>query len=176
MLGGRTGLIAIGLLLAGCTTNTAQFTCPSPQVFGPVGEVTKFVPGPGRDLTDVVLEAGITVFGGFCDADLERDGSGSILIELTLLIEASRGPANDEGGGQLVYFVALTDAALDEVIEKSTFDAPITFPRNAGRVSLNEVVELEIPVQPGVSGADFGVLVGFQLTDEEIQYNLNKRG
>ena len=100
-----------------------------------------FLPGPGRDLTDVVMEAKITVFDGFCDADLERDGNGEIQVELTLLIEASRGPANQDGAGQLAYFVALA-----------------------------------IPVRPGVSGADIGLLIGFQLTEEEIQYNLNNRG
>ncbi len=142
-----------------------------------------FLPGPGRDLTDVVMEAKITVFDGFCDADLERDGNGEIQVELTLLIEASRGPANQDGAGQLAYFVALVDGAsadnlseATDILSKPVFDVDVVFPRNAGRVSLREVVELAIPVRPGVSGADFGLLIGFQLTEEEIQYNLNNRG
>ena len=51
--------------------------------------MTKFKPGPGRDITDILFEAEIVNFAGDCDYD-----EGQAEIELSVQIRVERGPAN----------------------------------------------------------------------------------
>ena len=168
----RTGA-AFALIVAGCTTQTVEQPCPAALVVVRAAEVTQFLAGPGRDLTDVVMEAEISELDGFCEMDLEADGSGEVQVDMTVLFEANRGPANDTRGGRFTYFVALLDVGQN-ILKKPLFDAEVTFPRNANRVRFTENIEVEIPLKAGEVAADYNILVGFQLTDGQAEYNRSK--
>ena len=59
------------------------------------------------------------------------------------------------------------------VIEKQTFPIRVRFRQGEDRVFLTEEVEaISIPrATPTTSGTNFEILVGFELTDEQIAYN-----
>ncbi len=165
---------ALALVAAGCAAQTAeQQPCPSALVVRAAAEATQFLPGPGRDLTDVIMEAEIRELDGFCEMDLERDGSGEVQVDLTVLFEANRGPANETQGGRFSYFIALVDVDRN-ILKKPVFDADVTFPGNGNRVRFTEDIELEIPLKAGEAAAGYEILVGLQLTDEQAEYNRSK--
>ena len=160
-----------GLAAAGCATNVAeQQPCPVALVVQPASEVTQFLPGPGRDLTDVVLEAKLAGVDGFCEFDLEEDGSGEVAVDMQVVFEAARGPANDTRSGRFTYFVALVDKD-EQVLRKPLFDADLEFPPNASRIRFADNITVDFQLQPGEPAVDYNILVGFQLTGEEVQYN-----
>lgn len=161
------------MAVAGCATQTVDQPCPSALVVRVAAEATQFLPGPGRDLTDVVMEAEISGLDGFCEMDLEQDGSGEVQVDLTVLFEANRGPANETQDGRFSYFVALVDVGQN-ILKKPVFDADVTFPTNGNRVRFTENIGLEIPLKAGEAAAGYEILVGFQLTDEQAAYNRSK--
>ena len=124
------------LVLAGCGAfeESQAPACPSVRTLATADNVTKFRDGPGRDLTDVVMEAEIVGFGGFCETDID---ARRVDIELTVTIEALRGPAVREGSTEVAYFVSVLDGD-GEILRKPVFRTTLEFEGNIGRVRASE--------------------------------------
>ncbi len=95
-----------------------------------------------------------------------------IRVGAQVLFALGRGPAASGRGKTYRYWVAVTDRN-HEVIEKREFDLPIIFPANAERVSQVETLAgIVIPRKDAkVSGANFEVLVGFDVTPRMAAFN-----
>lgn len=147
--------------------------CPRISVLGDAGTLTRFRPGPGRDLTDVLYEGVVTGVTGSCAyAD---DGKRALSMKISLVIEAARGPANRDGRAAFPYFVGITDSARN-VLNKQRFSVTVVFPGNRTRLVVTDnPVALEIPVKAGRAGQDFEIFVGFQLSRPELEYNRRAR-
>ena len=137
--------------------------------------MTQFLPGHGRDLTDVTLEARILDFRGFCDTDFEADRSGAVEVELELLMVATLGPAAASRNASVRFFVAIADKD-ENVLARAEFDTAITFEGNRNRISVSEELVQRIPLRSGQLGDDFSVFVGFVLSEKDLKYNRSKRG
>ena len=164
---------ALALVAAGCATQTVEQPCPSARIIRQAAEATQFLPGPGRDLTDVIMEAEVRDLQGSCGFDLARDGSGEVQVDMTVLFEANRGPANETRSGRLTYFVALIGGD-QKILRKPTFVVELIFPINRNRIQFREMIALEIPLKAGETTADYSIRVGFQLTEEQAAYNRSK--
>ncbi|MDH3738549.1 MAG: hypothetical protein OER92_05095 [Alphaproteobacteria bacterium] len=147
--------------------------CPNVVIVKDTAEMTVFQPGPGRDLTDVMLEGRVVRFDGECSTDLERDKSGTVTVDLQLIFEVLRGPANDTAGGSFRYFVAIANRDGD-ILAKKVFDTEFEFEGNRPRVGGIEELTQEIPLKAGELGEDFDIFVGFQLDPEQLKYNRAK--
>ncbi len=99
-------------------------------------------------------------------------GSQPIHSDLTLDIAFGRGPAASGRTATYQYFVAVTRKDI-EVIEKKVFPIVVTFPEGIDVVELTEEVgEIIIPrADENTSGANFEIIVGFELTQEQIAFN-----
>jgi len=169
------GALAMIVLVACSSADDAVIApaCPNIVIVKDTAEMTTFRPGPGRDLTDVVLDARIDRFDGECATDLERDRSGTVNVDLQLIFEAVRGPANDTKGGSFSYFVAIANRKGD-ILAKKVFDTEFEFEGNRTRVGGVEELTQEIPLRAGELGEDFDIFVGFQLSPEQLKYNRAK--
>ena len=147
--------------------------CPHIIIVKDTAELTAFQPGPGRDLTDVVLDARVSGFGGSCETDLERDQSGEVTVDLQLAFEAVRGPANRTREGKFSYFIAIGDRG-GAILAKEVFETEFEFEGNRTRVGALEELSQAIPLRPGQLGDDFDIFVGFQLSPEQLDYNRAK--
>jgi len=99
-------------------------------------------------------------------------GDSPISADLTLDIAFGRGPAAQESQATYQYFVAVTRKNID-VIEKQTFPITINFPADENVVYATENVgEIIIPrANDTTSGANFEIIVGFELTQDQIAFN-----
>jgi len=95
-----------------------------------------------------------------------------ITVSMNLLFELGRGPQAEGSSKTYRYWVAVTDRNR-EVLAKKTFDLPVSFPAGQDRVYKSEVVKgIVIPrATPTVSGANFEILVGFEVTPEMAAFN-----
>ena len=169
-------LVAAGLVLAGCADDIgAPPPCPNVVVVQDTAEVTKFLPGPGRDLTDVVLEVKIERFDGFCDTELDDGEAVSVTVEMQLFLTAMRGPASRDRRGTVTYFVAIADQ-WETILAKETFASEFVFEGNRSRTTVFEDLTEEIPLQTGELGDVYNIYIGFQLTPDELKYNQRKLG
>ncbi len=165
------------LSLAACTGAGTDVSggppCPNVAVIADTSVVTKFQPGLGRDLTDVILEARITDFDGFCDSDVDEGEGGEVQVEMRLMIEIERGPANAERRGAFEYFVAIGDSERN-ILAKEVFATEVAFEGNRSRMTTVEELVQTIPLRPGEFGGDYSIYVGFQLSEDELRYNRRK--
>jgi hypothetical protein len=95
-----------------------------------------------------------------------------ITVKARILFELGRGPLAQGNGKTYHYWVAVTDRN-HAVLEKTYFDLPVTFPAGQDRIFATENIQkIVIPRKNNdVSGANFEVLVGFDVTPEMAQFN-----
>lgn len=152
--------------LAACTSAQSSLPCPEVAVLDGVDRLTRFREGKGRDLTDVEFEATMRGLSGTCDYE-----SGRVDMLARLEIEVRRGPALATGqAADFDFFVAVLDPS-ETMIAKEVFHTEVPFESNRGRVFDVEELEPVVPLPDVNRGPLYSVLIGFQLTEEELAYN-----
>jgi hypothetical protein len=100
-----------------------------------------------------------------------------IKVRIELLFGLGKGPQATSRQHTYRYWVAVTDRN-NAVIAKEYFNLPVTFPAGQDRALMTDKIQgIVIPrVKPTVSGSNFEVLVGFDVTPEMVAFNrLGKR-
>jgi hypothetical protein len=100
-----------------------------------------------------------------------------IKVQIELLFGLGKGPQATSSQHTYRYWVAVTDRN-NAVIAKEYFNLPVTFAAGQDRALVTDKVQgIVIPrVKPTVSGSNFEVLVGFDVTPEMVAFNrLGKR-
>ncbi|MDP3491174.1 MAG: Tat pathway signal sequence domain protein [Phenylobacterium sp.] len=95
-----------------------------------------------------------------------------IKMAMEVLFELGRGPTAQGSQKTYRYWVAVTKRN-DAVIAKEYFDLPVTFAPGQDRLYARQMIEgIVIPrAQLTTSGANFEVLVGFDVTPEMAEFN-----
>ena len=95
-----------------------------------------------------------------------------ITIRVEVLFQLGRGPQAADAQRTYRYWVAVTERN-QAVIAKEYFDLPITFPAGQDRVFATEQLQtITIPrADAKVSGGNFEVLIGFDVTPEMAAFN-----
>lgn len=154
-------------LLSGCGSGELQYApaCPQLSLLADGAELTRFA-GPGRDVTDRVLEARISGVEASC----RGARNGAVLARIKVGADVARGPAARGRAAQVPYFVAVMDG--DTVLDRREFVLNAAFPANvdALRVAGDEL-ELRFAEAGDRGAARYRIIVSLQLTEEELAYN-----
>ncbi|MEG3619438.1 hypothetical protein V5T82_13300 [Magnetovibrio sp. PR-2] len=172
---GLLGLMALGL--AACATDEGPPPpCPEIRILGGAEKLTRFRPGNGRDIIDVVHEEQMTGFGGACQYEYEDDGSAELTVLIAPQILSERGPANAKGKSSFEYFIALTDSSKN-IIKRDTFSVDLTYTASVPRLAWQrtEPYEVTLALKPGETGQTYRFYLGLKLTRDELQYQLKNR-
>jgi hypothetical protein len=99
-------------------------------------------------------------------------GAEPIRLRMQVLFSLGRGPQATSSRNVYRYWVAVTDRN-HAVLDKAWFDLPVSFPAGQDRVNYVETLDnLTIPrADSKVSGANFEVLVGFDVTPQMAAFN-----
>jgi hypothetical protein len=169
----RLALLAAPLLLAACETLSSLDFSPEPEIPPPcpravvgegAGRLTRF-DGGGKDPTNVLFEAEIADLAGSCIYD-----DTEISVEMQIQIVAGRGPAATDDNAKVNYFVAVTRTDKT-ILAREAFDAVIELPGNQTRNEIIEEIEQTIPIPEGGSGGNLVIVVGFEMTPDELEFN-----
>jgi len=173
-VGWVSGLVAAAFFASACTMLESEPAppCPNVSVIKDTAKVTKFLPGVGRDLIDVVYEGTFQNPTGMCEYDVDDDtGEGNLAVELLVTMELARGPANKDRKAEVAYFVSITDSER-RILNKQNFSGVVAFPGNKNRLQwTDEPVYLRIPLKGGKTGTDFSIYVGFGVTPDQLKFN-----
>lgn len=142
-----------------------QYDCPSTAGVGDAMLLTKFQAGAGRDLTDVRYQVRMVDVQSSCRYDAQ-----GVTVRARVGFALELGPANPDRRAAFDFFVAITDPD-NEIIAKRIFNAPVSFPANVGYVEHLEELEQRIPLPKGGAAADYSIIVGLQLTADELDFN-----
>ena len=163
----RGWIAAAGLVvvLAGCSRGPTP-VCPGITILADAATVTRFRDGAARDLSDVINA------GELVDARVEKCGfeQGQIVTQVVLGVAASRGPADRARVAEFDYFVAVADLEFN-VLAREPFHVRFDFNDSRQRLLRVEELEPRIPQPDPRAGSRYRILIGFQLTDEELAWN-----
>ena len=183
-LPGRFAVALSVLLLAACDTASVVtddlFTgnlfsgtpkqCPRIAIPPHTDKMTTFKIGIGRDLIDVTFNADFVGGALECRRPNENNEVTAIVV---IEVAAQRGPAVPQGDPleiALPVFVAKTDRTGD-IRDKAVFKTLLRFPEGQSRTRKREAFDVNFVLGPGETPADLGILVGFQLNQEQLEYN-----
>ena len=171
-LGRAACAAALVLSLGGCGlfgSDAPRGACPDAVILADAKRLTQYRPGPGRDLTDVEFEAEIARISGGCSF-----AKRELTVTLSADLVATRGPAASDGQVVLPFFVAITDQARN-IVAKKVFESAIPVPAGQRRAGVREEIEQVIPLEAGEPVPYYEVVVGFQLTPEQLEQNRRGR-
>lgn len=163
------------LLISGCQSMGSPFETPE-QNIGPCPSALSLydahrvvnIHGDEVVYDNVGFTGEILAVRSLCSYYGERP----ILANLELDMGFGRGPAAQGSENTYEYFIAITrrDTA---VIHREIFPIRVRFNEGEDRVYMTETIDaISIPrAQPDTSGANFEILVGFELTEEQLAFN-----
>ncbi|WP_440957670.1 hypothetical protein ACFELO_10250 [Oceanicaulis sp. LC35] len=170
-------LSVAALALAGCSTVRDTLSEPDPNP-GPCPNALALydahrlveIHGENPVFSNVGFTGEILNIASNCRYT-DRNAS-PIEMEMAVRLAFGRGPAAQGQTKTYDLFVAVTrtDRA---VIDRQVFPITVTFEPGEERVEvIEEFPSIELPrVSPTTSGVNYEVLLGFELTDEQIEFN-----
>jgi hypothetical protein len=163
--------LTLMMLVSGCEDRPAAGLCPAITILGDAARVSLFKQAASQDINDLQLEARMATLGGTCHYD-----GDDVIVAVEFDVEAVQGPNASITSSALPVFVAVTRLS-ESVSAKIVEDVQLTFEGgDRGAKALKKIDEIRIPLGDDVSAADYEVVVGFQLTYDQLQYNRrNKR-
>lgn len=174
----RSGVGVLAVLLFGVLAASCGLTepkkppppCPPVLVLKDAATITKFRPGPGRDITDVTFTGRISDFRAECT--FAKDLS-EVDIRMNIAFVLNRGPANRDRKLSFDYFVAIP-YFHPAPQGKQVFTRAGEFEGNRGRIGFLEEVNMTIPLAPDTKREDYRIFIGFQLSGEEVEFNRSR--
>jgi hypothetical protein len=171
---GWSARLAILLALALFTTGCGQALdrgppprCPPIFILKDAGSLTRYKPGSGRDITDVLFQAKITDFQGVCDYNRKRT---EVEIGLNLVFDLLRGPANRDRKAAFRYFVAIP-RFYPAPQGRNIFSVGAEFAGTSTRHRARDEITIKIPLDAKRPLEDYAIYIGFQLTPKELEDN-----
>ncbi len=163
------GAAVLCLTLAACAGGPVVITCPEVRVLSELGNLTRFKPGDGRDITDVVMEAQFEEVRGECSVDDDE-----VEMAILVILSARRGPASQVSSDRFAMIAAVTDKDRN-ILSRRVIPGEVDFSGNRARVRYLERLKIDIPKTEEQNGDDFIVFVGFELTRNEVEFNRAQR-
>lgn len=139
--------------------------CPKLEVLPGTDSITIFREGQGRDLVDVRFEGVLAPVSGFCQY---VDDDAAVEVEIIFRIGAIKGPAAESQIEEFPFFIAIAERS-GEIVAKKIFSSPIEIPEGRRRGAVEEEIDQRIPLPGLKTGADYIIILGFQLTEEQLK-------
>lgn len=156
--------------LTGCSQQTqTQLPCPSVVVVSDASSTTAFISKEGKDLTDIAFEAQIEQVGHSCFYN-----DSLVTVNTLIRIDGTRGPRSVVTESEVIFFVAIIDKDQN-VVGRERFETTLSFNSRRQRAAIVEEIEQIIPIRPNFRGFDYQILIGFELTPLQLEYNRDQR-
>jgi hypothetical protein len=144
-----------------------QGNCPSTEVVKELDVLNEFTDANNPVAANLISRTAITDVKSTCSF-----GEKSMTVDLKVAFDGVIGPQSALRNGNFNYpfFVAVT-APNGDILAKEVFSAPLSFDGGLTRSTYHESLRQIIPVYNPEQGPRYKVLVGFQLTPEQLAYN-----
>jgi|GEM_PF-3581815 len=160
-------LLATLLMTVSCGGDkVSRVVCPQAGVLYDASRVTIFGPGPKKNLQNLAYDAEI----GDVSIKCKYNGD-TIKSEISFSLDLSAGPAARAGKQPFRYFIALTELN-SAILSKKIYVEEVEFnPEKPHVVLTKKVGGLEINYKRLGRGDLYEILVGWELTPEQLAYN-----
>ena len=167
-IAGAAAAVASALLAAGCSSlgSSDSVRCPPTTIMPDLQAVAKFGSGPSRQESNLAYGARMLATTSSCELDKKRNG---ITVNTKLGVIALRNSI-DVKKGQVTYLIAVVDRNA-QILTERDFVIDLDFPSTQRRLEITEEHTTFIPLAKGRASDDYGIVFGFRLTPEELEYN-----
>jgi hypothetical protein len=157
------GLAALFLLgLAACADDRSTYTCPAATTVPDLQTIARLAPG-GKD-EDVQTASRIAAINSTCEK--EKTGIAALLSIDFAALRTGPGIKHVE----FPYFVAMADSN-GNILGKEQFILGVDFPGEAATMRTTEKVTAHLPLKNPQLGNIYTIIIGFQLTKNEVDFN-----
>jgi hypothetical protein len=154
----------LALVLASCGVTTDQRACPTVEVIASLNRLVQFR-GAGHDQNDVAFVARVGDVRSRCTYE-----ESNVTTDLSITFVGQRGPAGAQlPSAEITYFIAVIDGER-HIITKKSFSDRLLFD-DKGQARIADDLQEKLPTNPIKSASDHSVIVGFQLTADQINLN-----
>jgi len=166
-----TLLLGAVLLVAGCTrfTEGTNLSCPRAVFLGGTDTLVRFAPDAARTERNVAAQFELYDMQYSC-----RISSRRAEANVTFAVSGMRRSSAVAENHEVPYFIVVTNQQ-GAVVAKHNFTARLRFPAGGNAATITERVEVTLPLAEGQRAVGFELVVGIQLTREELDYNLARR-
>lgn len=144
--------------------------CPPVSIRPDLRTMVEFYTPEDPEESEKISEITIASIKNTCRIE---DGGVVMQIDFNLIGKAgpkARVKPTDQPSFAYPYFVAVTD--MDgNVLSKEIFAAPVAYEKGQNTIEMTESVFQKMPLPENVSSLPYKVIVGFQLSEEQLAYN-----
>ena len=144
--------------------------CPRLSILRDAAQATYFLEGAGQDLRDVQYQARFGTVEREC-----KIKQGEVVTWTAIEIVAARGAPASKTTDGFAFFVAVVDPA-EKILAKEVFVTPLEFDRDQRSSVVVEKIEQRFTLRSGERAVQYSILIGFQLSREQLKYNRKNRG
>jgi hypothetical protein len=120
---------------------------------------------PAADESSLIYTARMGNIRGNCSVD-----ETGITVRASAELAALRGVNGTSGSVTLPFFVSVLDAT-DNIVSKKSYDVGLSFENSSRQTRVTIPIEPRIALAPGQDGATYRVLVGFELSADQVDSN-----
>ena len=172
-LGSLAACVSVDELNPFSNSKSGPPNCPKIKFLKNADTITVYKTGAGKDLRDIKFEAEMTSFKGECEYIGDKGVYNKVIVTLQIGIDVTRGPAENTGRANLKYFVAIPDF-FPNPEGKVSFNRVVIFPHQKNSVALmDEAIEIVVPLNKNRQGPQTEVLIGFELSKNQLEFNRN---
>ena len=155
-------------LLCACGTDRRRGLCPNASVLANTSQLTAFRDKMEGDPAGVAFE--VTMNGVKADCSFDPD-EGTTDSSISLTFRATRTPTGMAAEYSVPYYVAVTRDSTT-IVSKKVYSASFAFrPGEASTTFSADVSSVPIRLDNGKKPFDYGILVGLQLSQVQLDYN-----
>lgn len=164
--------LLVSAILGGLPAGAAE-ECPDVGLVPELTRMTKFKDGTGRTVDDIQYDLVVQS----TSKPVCREKDRRVFVTLQIAFAAQRLRAEAGGRIEFSYFVAIQHRVTREIIAKEVFPVGVAWPQGRTSAVLEEELEqVTIPIRKDEKPVYYAILVGLQLTEEQLAYNRARRG
>ncbi len=169
-------LMVATMTLSGCDTWRSAVNyirsdnanvCPDANILANTAVIPAFDPAQGADPSNVVYTAQFTGLQSRCDY---AKRTNKIDANVRITFKATRPPGGEAAHYKVPFYVAVTSGG--QIVDKQIHWLEFDFPKASAAVQGEELVDsIDFDVARDKKSYEYHLLVGFQLTQAQIDYN-----
>ena len=166
--------LAVLSLAGGCSASggRSEPPCPRISILSDGASLTKFRPGPGRDVTDVEMTAEVQGYSGYCTYNAKEK---KMTVVLQVGVDVQRGPAAVGRTVEIPYFVALPRFYPDPEAKRA-MRIRVDFPDGLNSVrAIDDEMNISFSLSDFKELGAYEIFVGLQLDEAQLEYSRASR-
>lgn len=167
---GAAAVMCLAVFAAGCSSKNKDDVargpaCPGVGILADASRLVQFA-GTEAGGSGILFSAEIVNAAATCDYSRRY-----VDMALSIQVHARHGQAGGTGVYPSRYFVAVVDPG-ERILARDIFDLAIAFEAGQPQAVLRDTVDrVRIPLKQKKAGAGYQIIVGFELTPDQVIYN-----